>query len=418
MLLLGGCGGSHPRGASTRGTSAPVPALAPEPSGPAFGLTEDNADLLWSPAQPSPSGGPAFASARRQLTALHPSYARLLVDWAALQPSATSPPSLEAPIDGCARTVAPCGAYRGIAEELAAIVSQQRAARAEGRAGFQVVLDVFGVPSWAAAAPAGCELPGTQAFSRPISPAGLSGYRELIGALLELGAREGVQLSWWSPWNEPNNPQFLSPQRASCTVGSPSLAPAVYAQLAQAMADELEAAGGVHHLVLGELASYPSDSIHRTSIASFVAALPASIICLGDVWSIHAYASFGERAASAEPVAALERAIDARGQCGQTASVWITETGAGAPHPGRPRGEGLAEQREGCVALARQVIGWSRDARVGAIFQYSFREDSDYPVGLLSADLAHLYPAYELWRTYARVRAREEKLGPPAALCA
>lgn len=381
-------------------------------------MTEDNADLLWSPAQATPSGGAAFASARRRLTALHPSFTRLLVDWAALQPSAARPPSLEGPIDGCARAVAPCGAYRGIAEELAAIASQQRAAQAEGRTDFQVVLDIFGAPSWAAAAPSGCEVPGTQPFSRPISAAGLAGYRRLIRALLELGAREDVQLSWWSPWNEPNNPQFLSPQRSACATDSPSLAPAVYAQLAQAMSGELAVAGGIHHLLLGELAAYPTDSVHRTSVASFVAALPASVVCLSDVWSIHAYARFGAHAARTDSVAALEQAIDARGQCGQAANVWITETGAGAPDPGRRRGEGPGEERDGCLALARQVIDWARDARVGAIFQYSFREDTAFPVGVLSADLAHVYPAYDLWRSYARARAREEKLGSPTALCA
>jgi hypothetical protein len=416
--LLGGCGGSDSPSASSTTVGAPVVAPAPTPSGPAFGLTEDNADLLWSPAQPTPSGGQAFASARARLTALHPSFVRVLIDWAALQPSAARPPSLEGPIDGCARAVAPCGAYRGIAEELAAIASQQRAARAEGRADFQVVLDVFGAPSWAAAPPSGCEVPGTQPFSRPIGVAGLVGYRRLIHALLELGVREGVRLSWWSPWNEPNNAQFLSPQRASCATSSPSLAPAVYAQLAQAMADELTADGGVHHLLLGELAAYPTDSVHRTSVASFVAALPASVVCLSDVWSIHAYASFGEHAARTEPVAALEHAIDARGACGQAASVWITETGAGAPDPGRRRDDVASELYEGCVALARQVVGWSRDARVGAIFQYSFREDTAFPVGLLSADLSHTYPAYDMWRSYARARARGEKLSSPAALCA
>jgi hypothetical protein len=394
----------------------------PTPSGPAFGVTEDNADLLWSPAQPTPSGGAAFASARERLTALHPSFVRVLVDWAALQPSAARSPSLEATVDGCARAVAPCGAYRGIAEELAAIASQQRIARAEGRVDFQVVLDVFGMPDWAAAAPSGCEAPGTQPFSRPISAAGLVGYRRLIHALLELGARERVQLSWWSPWNEPNNPQFLSPQRASCATSSPSLAPAVYAQLAQAMSDEFAADGGVRHLLLGELAAYPTDSVHRTSVASFVAALPAHVICLSDVWSIHAYASFGAHAARTEPVAALEHAIDARGACGQAASVWITETGAGAPDPGQRRSEAAGEEHEGCVALAREIIGWSHDPRVGAIFQYSFREDTDFPVGLLSADLTHVYLAYDLWRSYARARAREEMLSspalsPPATLC-
>jgi hypothetical protein len=387
-------------------------------SGPAFGLTEDNADLLWSPAQASPSGGAAFAPARERLTALHPSYVRLLVDWAALQPDATTPPALEGAVDGCARAVAPCGAYGGIAGELAAIASQQRAARAEGRTGFQAVLDLFGVPGWAARAPSGCEATGAQAFARPISSAGLSGYRQLIRTLLALGVREGVSLSWWSPWNEPNNPQFLGPQRAACETSSPTLAPALYAQLAQAMAGELQAAGGDRRLLLGELAAYPADSVHRTSIASFVAALPASVVCLSDVWSVHSYARFGGVAAGTEPIAALTRALDARGQCGRAAAVWVTEAGAGASHPGRRRAADPGEEREGCQALAEQVVGWSHDPRVGAIFQYTFREDPAFPVGLLSADLAHVYPAYGLWLSYTRMRAKGAMPASPAALCA
>jgi hypothetical protein len=384
-----------------------------------FGLTEDNADLLWRPAGNASSAGTAFATARAQLTALHPTYVRLLVDWAALQPNAASPPALAETVDGCARAVGPCGQYRGIVAELAAIATQQRAAQAEGQADFQVVLDVFGVPAWAARASSGCEAPGAQPFARPITSAGLAGYRWLIRALLALGSREGVQLSWWSPWNEPNNPQFLGPQRASCTTSSPSLAPAVYAQLVQAMADELEADGAPHHhLLLGELAAYPTDSVHRTSIASFVAALPASVLCSSDVWSIHAYASFGADVSGAEPVAALERALDTRGACGRAAQIWVTETGAGAPHPGRPRAGDSGEERAGCMALARAVIEWARDARVGAIFQYTFREDPVFPVGLLSADLSHVYPTYGLWISYMHMRARGERAGSAAALCA
>jgi hypothetical protein len=416
---LGACGGSHRRSTGA-GTTSPVATTAvPSAAGaPAFGLTEDNADLLWNPAARAPSGGTAFAAARAQLTALHPTYVRLLVDWAALQPDAASPPALTEAVDGCARAVGPCGRYGGIAAELAAIATQQRAARAEGRADFQVVLDVFGVPGWAARAPSGCEAPGSQPFARPITPAGLVGYRQLIGALLAIGAREGVQLSWWSPWNEPNNPQFLGPQRASCTMDSPSLAAAVYAQLAQAMASELEADGATHHLLLGELAGYTTDSLHRTSIASFVAALPASVLCSSGAWSIHAYARFDFDAPAAQPVATLERALDVRGACGRAAHVWVTETGAGASHPGRPRAGDSREERAGCVALARAAIGWSRDARVDAIFQYTFREDPAFPVGLLSADLSHLYPTYGLWNLYTRMRARGERPGSAAALCA
>ncbi|HEX4509616.1 MAG TPA: hypothetical protein VH328_06040, partial [Burkholderiaceae bacterium] len=273
-------------------------------------------------------------------------------------------------------------------------------------------------PAWAARTPGGCELEGTRAFSRPISAAGLVGYRAVIDSLLALGARDGVELKWWAPWNEPNDPLFVSPQHASCDERAPTVAPAVYAELAQAAADELAAAGGVHHLLLGELNAFPTDSPHRTSVASFVAALPQSVICLSETWSIHSYAARYDPAPEPEPTAELERSLDLRGKCGRQASIWVTEAGAGAPHPGLPRPAGAADEHKGCLRLAQQLQGWTADPRVKAIFQYSFREDPAFPVGLLSADLSHVYPAYGLWADYTRASARGLAPPPQTALCA
>jgi hypothetical protein len=409
--------------------------------GPAFGLTEDNAEMLWNPGAPS---GPArFLTARRELTALHPTYLRLLVDWAALQPDPDRPPALEAPVSGCAREVGPCGAYAGIRAELDAIAGQQRAAgrdldgedvdgggtdvsrAADGGAGsgatsggdFNVVIDIFGVPAWAADPPAGCELAGTTPFSRPLRPAAIAGYRALIRSLLALAARVGVSLEWWSSWNEPNNPLFISPQRATCAASSPMLSAAVYAQLARAMAAELNGDGGAHHLLLGELDDYPTDSPHRTSIASFIAALPADVLCLAGAWSVHDYAARGAFASSADPVEALESALDSRGGCAREAPIWVTEAGAGAPRPGFPRPAGAADERAGCEALAAQLARWYGDPRVRAVFQYTFREDPAFPVGLLSADLSHLYPTYELWLDWSRLRAAGEPPPAPGVGC-
>jgi len=415
-VILVGCGGSRSTGSSTAST-APAPESS-EGRGPALGLTEDNADLLWNPSSPSRSGGGAFQPAREQLTAIHPRYIRLLVDWAALQPQREQPANLEGPIDGCARAVGPCTPFAGIRAELAAIATQQRAARADGHAGFEVVLDVFGVPSWAAVAARGCETAGTQPFSRPINEAGIAGYRSLIRTLLALAREQGVALSWWSPWNEPNNPVFLSPQRSVCSIDAPAAAPAVYAQLAEAMDVELAADDAADHLLLGELAGYPADSLHRTSVASFVAALPARVLCLGSVWAIHAYAPWGKARPESDPVGELARALDARGSCAAGAPIWVTETGAGAQRPGRPRAAGEAEQRAACEALAKQLRRWSQNPRVGAIFQYSFREDPAYPVGLVSADLQHTYPAYRLWLAYAQARARHAPPPPTSSSCA
>jgi hypothetical protein len=408
LLCLGGCGGSQTHTVRRPIGTASIPVA---PTGPAVGLTEDNADLLWSSSAGSPTGGTPFQPARVELTALHPTYIRLLVDWAALQPREDVAPDLEATVDGCARGIGPCGPYAGLRAELAAIASQQRAAPGS----FQVVLDIFGAPSWAALPPHGCELASTAAFARPLRASAIGAYRALIGSLLTLGRSEGVPLSWWSPWNEPNDPRFISPQRASCATSPTALSPVVYAELARAMHSELQAHGGKGHEILGELNDLQVDSAHTLSVASFVAALPVDVICLGAVWSIHAYAARHGHGPPLEAAAALERALAARGGCGRSAPIWITEAGAGAAHPGRARLPGSADELAGCEALATQLRGWARDPRVQAVFQYSFREDTAFPVGLISADLGHLYPAYRLLRAYARARARG---APPAAASA
>ena len=113
-------------------------------------------------------------------------------------------------------------------------------------------------------------------------------------------------------------------------------------------------------------------------------------------------------------MAALERALDARGACPARARIWVTETGAGAPRPGRARPAGDAERRAGCAALAEQLARWSEDGRVGAVFQYSFREDPAFPVGLVDPSLTRLYPTYGLWMALARRALPRSAAEPPA----
>jgi hypothetical protein len=413
-LLLGasGCGASGSANAP-RTVRSPLAAVR----GPAFGLTEDNPNLLWSPSGTQQPPAP-FQAAAAELRALNPTYLRLLIDWATLQPQPGSPPELQAPGDGCARQVGPCGAYRGIGDELAAIASEQRSQRAAGQDGFQVVIDIYGAPAWAALEPSGCELGGTTYFSRPLRADAIASYRALIGSLLELAASHGVALQWWSPWNEPNSGRFISPQRSACDADSPPLAPGIYAELASAMASELQGFGGVHHMIIGELASFERYSPHTTSIAEFIGALPTPVICLADVFSLHDYATYGSAASTQDPVSSLEAALDARGRCGATAPIWVTETGAGAPRAGQPRRPGAAAEHEGCVVLANQLIGWYADPRIGAVFQYTFRQDPAFPVGLISADLTHLYPTYSLWLAWARARAAGQPPPTPQAGCA
>ena len=408
LLCLAGCGGavSRPRPGAQAGLARSAPA------GPALGLTEDNAQLLWNPLDPGAPRAAGFTTAQQELTSLHPSYIRLLVNWAALQPQPGSPPALEGTVSGCVRTLGPCASYRGIAGELAAIASQQRA----DPGSFQVVLDIAGTPAWAVAAPHGCEAPGAAPFARPLAPGALSAYRALIAALLALGRREGVALPWWSPWNEPNDPLFITPQRSSCTATGNALSPLLYAELARAMAAQLAGAGPGHELLLGELAGYSSGSPQLTSLAQFVAGLPGDVLCLGHVWAVHAYAVQG-RTPPPDPVGLLERALAARGGCAAAASIWLTEAGAGAPVPGSPRAGLASEERGGCEALARQVMGWYADPRVKAILQFSFRDDPAYPVGLISSDLTRTYPVYGMWLALARARAAGAPAPAPRSLC-
>src|SRR5439155_8544597 len=70
--------------------------------------------------------------------------------------------------------------------------------------------------------------------------------------------------------------------------------------------------------------------------------------------------------------------------------IWITETGVAA-------GSGV----EGCRDLGRALRAWGADPRVEAAFQYTFREDDAFPVGLADAELTELRPAYAAWRAAA-----------------
>jgi hypothetical protein len=52
------------------------------------------------------------------------------------------------------------------------------------------------------------------------------------------------------------------------------------------------------------------------------------------------------------------------------------------------------------------------------VFQYTFREGPAFPVGLLRADLSHLYPTYGLWLDWSHLRASGELPPAPTTGCA
>jgi hypothetical protein len=218
-----GSGTGEDTGASS-GVATRTPPTPVDTRGLLTGLAEANPHLIAPAARP-PAG---FEVARDRVAALRPEFFRLLVDWSKLQPSAGAAPDLAAPVDGCARGRAPCAASDGLREQLRAVKARQ-----EADGGWRVVVTLYGTPAWAAAPAAACEREGTEPRSRMPD---LRAYRGLVRALQDLARAEGVELELWSPWNEPNHPYFLSPQRARCAGDAPPLAPARYARLVRCRA--------------------------------------------------------------------------------------------------------------------------------------------------------------------------------------
>jgi hypothetical protein len=370
-------------------TTPTVPAPPPPPDLPqpgevplALGLTEANPHLIAPGDQP-----PEFAPWRDRAAALRAGVLRVLVDWRRVQPSPQAPPDWSQPADGCLRGQPPCAAYSGIADEL-------RAARAAGMTPLIVILNT---PEWAASPPGGCEAGDSGAAAR--MPADLDAYRTLVRSLLDFARSEAIDLPLWAPWNEPNHPLFLGPQRQECDRESAAFTPGLYTQLATAMQAELDAAAGDQRLVLGETAGFDEPRINAAGAAEFAAALPDDLVCRAAAWGQHAYVKVDDElaadaarqaAGSPELLRGIEQALDAHG-CATPPPIWITETGTN-------QGTGAA----GCQAMTDALGAWADDPRVQLAVQYTFREDTAFPVGLADAGLTTLEPAYAAWLAAAQ----------------
>jgi hypothetical protein len=407
VVFVTACGGGG--GENTTSTSAPTPAKPPPAKqaptdvapggGLAIGLTEINPDLFWHGKDVGD-----FDPWRDRAEALKPQVYRLTVDWATLQPSPDAPVDWTRASDGCMRGMKPCRPYSGIRDTLRAIRSQQQAGN-----GFATMVVIYGVPEWAAIKPKGCERDDIGARSRPITAKGLDAYRKLVRSLQDLSRQEGASIRWWSPWNEPNGPFFISPQRAECRGSSKALSPAVYTKFALAMREELEPG---QQLVVGELAGLENARKYGTSISEFFAGLPDEVVCNAGVFAQHAYAKRGDKADDPGAVGALEEVLDGR-PCARDKPIWVTETGVGGPHVGDERSPKEESIRADCQALNVALRRWDKDPRVDAAIQYTFRDDPVFPVGLADAELTKEWPAYQLFKAWGGARNPD---GPPPAL--
>jgi hypothetical protein len=367
------------------------------------GLSEDNPWLI-TPAADVP---PEFAPYRDAAAALHPRYFRLNLQWSKLQPTAGAPPNFDRPVDGCARGQAPCASYGGLRALLRAVRARQLADD-----GWRVVVTIYSTPGWAVAADAP---PGDCIRSPTARAPDLAAYEEFVRAVVRLGQEERVRLAYWSPWNEPNHPYFLGPQHAGCTVEGAHLMPSVYAGMVRAMT---RARGTSAGLILGELASLKTDKNDTTSVENFIRALPDDVACSAAVWAQHAYVpnsagTPGAPPASSDLIEMISGALTARGCPKQ---LWLTETGVGAPHMNEPRPTDPARQLAECKAIQAAMRSWADDRRVDAAFQYTFRDDPVFRVGLADSALSRLYSAYQVWTAWGGPSGSGEPV--PSELCA
>ena len=412
-VALGACGGNDHKTATSASAPKPLPAKQPpaKPApadiasggGLAIGMTEINPDLFWHGKDVG-----AFGPWRDRFEALKPSLYRLAVDWASLQADPNGPIDWTKASDGCMRGMQPCRPYNGIRDTLRAIRSQQQAGN-----GFATMVVIYGVPEWAALSPHGCERDGIGARSRPINAQGLEGYKKLVASLQGLAQREGVDIHWWSPWNEPNGPFFISPQREQCKGSSKSLAPAVYTRLARTLRAELKPG---QQMVVGELAGLKNPRKFGTSISEFFDGLPDDVVCNAGVFAQHQYSKRAAAANDPGAVGELEKVLGRR-PCTKAKPIWVTESGVGGPHVGDLRSPKDESVRADCQALNVSLRRWNNDPRVDAVFQYTFRDDPVFPVGLADAALSKAWPAYELFKAWGGQRGPDDPAATLPTAC-
>jgi hypothetical protein len=366
----------------------------------AVGITEPNPNLFAAPGA-RPGVAPEFARWQPEIGRLRPAFFRLVLDWPALQPSPRRRADLASVAHGCLRETRPCAGWAGLRDQLAALASRQR----EQPGDWRVLVVITGTPDWAARPASGCERPDTAPRSRAPRPDALGAYRRLIRDVLGAGRLMGVELRYWSAWNEPNHPYFLSPQRASCSTAAPSLAAARYAELTSALAQELADAPGEQQYVLGELAGLDESKTKSASVPEFLGALPKRVVCGARILSQHGYIS------GVDPVDMATGAV-ARHGCGRRHVVWMTETGVGAPHAGADKRTSPQSERRACRQLHRRLVRWYRDRRVAAAFQYTFREDDLFRTGLVTTRLDRSFPVLREWQAWGGT-ARPDPQDPP-----
>jgi hypothetical protein len=403
LLALGtaaGCGGDEQGPKTAEPTKTPRPATRIVETGGelAVGITEPNPNFFKDGDVPE-----GFGRWREELLKLEPAISRLTVDWAALQGARGQPPQFEQHHTGCMRDIHPCGAWNGLRDQLRALAQRQKASPDA----WQALVVPYGTPEWAAAPASGCERSGTEARNRAPRPGMEAEYGKFVGDVLELAEKEGAELRYWSPWNEPNHPYFISPQRSRCSRNAPSAAVEPYARVARALKQALDRAPGEQQVALGEMAGLTDATTRYTNVFEFARRLPKDVVCGATIWGQHLYV--GGKDAVKDLLAALKSF-----RCDRTHEIWITETGVGGTQTGAER---KAKGGDACRQIREALLHWYEDPRVTAAIQYTLREDDAYPVGLVKTDLSKPYATLEEWQAWGAARRPDPADPPPESRC-
>jgi hypothetical protein len=363
------------------GVIAPAAAGAASAGDPplAIGLTENDPRLLRPDSE--------IWRASVKLIALRPAYVRVLIPWERLQPRAGAKPNWDAPFGGCPRLVPGCHSEDGMRGLLMAIKARQAQA-----GGWKIFAVPYFTPLWAMAAPpTGCQKERNR-HARVQMPR-IAHYRRLLRAFNALADKVGVKLDYISPWNEPNHPAFLQPQRATCHASSKAVSPEAYARLVRAA--QLELRPG-QTIVLGSLAGLQDPRPYGAGAAEFIRGLPHDVACIDGPFAQHAYVGVNARdgvpppadpltAARYELLDTVIAALDAK-NCEKRKALWIGETGA---------------FDHGCAGMSAALRSWAVNDRIDAAFQYTFRDNRHYPVGLVSSSLRDTFASYRAWSAFA-----------------
>lgn len=323
-----------------------------------------------------------------KVVALKPNYVRLLVPWERLQPYRNRKPNWDAPPTGCPRVNPGCRSERGLRSLLRAIKHRQ-----DADGGWKIFVVPYFTPAWAATGGfRGCQKERSR-HPRAQMPQ-IAAYRRFLRGLNALGDKVGVKLDYITPWNEPNHPGFLQPQRATCRRTSKAISPLAYAKLARAAHKELRYQ---QTLVLGSLAGLDKPRVYGAGAPEFIAGLPADVACLDGPFAQHAYIGEpgrrGRPPRRVSPASAARHnllddvlaALDAKG-CAQPKRLWIAETGT-------------FDHR--CAGMSAALRSWADNDRIDAAFQYTFRESRAFPVGLVAPSMLKTYGSYRAWRAFA-----------------